>query len=559
MKCKRLGAIILAATLTMGTFVGCQSKAADSAVKANTEGKVKDKIVYSINTPPTGVFNPLLSDTRYDGNVNGIIYTSLLDVDNDGNLVPSLAESYKVSDDQKTITFKINKNAKWHDDKPVTTEDVVFTIESLANPKYTGSYAGNISDIKGVDAYNKGKAKTIEGIKVVDENTIEIQLEKAYAPAIVNIAGVNIIPKHVWSKVPVENWEKATDLLRKPIGSGAYKLSKFEPGQYVEFEAYDKYFGEKAKTKKFILKVTNPDTLQAELKNGNVDIANIKDMKNNEVENVKKQGFDVATYPDFMFQYMGFNLRKSTFKDKKVRQAFMYALDRKSMVDKLLEGRGEEINTALLPSGWAYPESGLNEYKFDVEKAKGLLKEAGWEDKNKDGVLENAKGEKFQAELKYPTGLKAREQTALIIKESLKKVGVDVKLTSMEFPTLMEQVVANHEFDLYLMGNTLSSDPDPKPFWYSEAASDKKGEEGWNIVGYRNKEVDKLLDEGISTIDRNKRKKTYEQFGKIINEDVPEAFLYVQNNDVAYNKKLKNFKPSTFSEFRDIEKWYIGE
>lgn len=555
MRGKRLISMLIATNLLVGlSITGCSNKSDEKT------GKIKDKIVYALNTSPTGVFNPLICDTRYDVKVNDIIYDPLLIVNEDGSIQPCIAESYKISDNKKDLTLKLNPKAKWHDDKPITAEDVAFTIYSMLNPNYTGGSAGELGNIKGARAFTEGKSKSIEGIKVVDNNTITIHFEKIYSPSLNAILNLKPIPKHIWSKAPVQNWDKETKLLNNPVGSGAYKLSKFESGQYVELEAFDNYFNGKAKTNKFILKVTNPDTLQAEFKNGNVDIANVNDMSKSEVEALKKDDFDTITYPDYMFQYMGFNLREKKFQDKKVRQAFMYAIDRKLLVDKLLEGNGEVINTPLLPTSWAYPKDiKLNEYNYNVEKAKSLLKEAGWTDKDNDGILENSKGEKFTVELKYPTGLKSREQTALIIQESLKKVGVNVKLSSMEFSTLMEQVVANHEFDLYLMGNTLSLDPNPKPFWSSKAASDKKGEQGWNIVSYKNSKVDALLDKGLETINQDERKEVYAEFGKILNEDVPEAFLYVQNNEIMYNSKLKEFKPSTFDEFNNIKNWYIEE
>lgn len=553
MKLRKLCLIALSATLTATIFSGCAS----NKEAKETDKKAKDTIVYGINTPPTGVFNPLLSDSRYDINVNSILYLPLLNLDDKGGLIPALAEKYEVSKDQKTITYKLNPKAKWHDGKEITADDVVFTLTALANPKYTGELKDIVSKVKGAEEYNKGTAKTISGLKAVDKNTVKVELKEVYAPSLLQISGIQPIPKHVWEKEPIEKWGESKKLLTTPVGSNAYKLKEYKEGEFVKFVAAEDFFGKKAKTKNFTLKITNPNTLQAELKNHSVDIANTQDMKKADVEAVKKEGYKVTTYPDYMFQYMGFNLRNAKFQDKKVRQAFMYAIDRAAMVDKLIEGRGLAINTALLPTSWAYPKEGLNEYKYNVDKAKNLIKEAGWTEKN--GALTNNKGEKFDVTLKVPTGSKPREQSAVIIQEALKKIGVNVKIESMEFPTLMTQVVKNHEFDLYLMGNTLSADPDPKAFWSSQAVSDKKGEVGYNIVGYKNPEVDKLIDEGLSTIDRTKRAKTYAKFGKIINEDVPEVFLYVQNNDIAYNKNLENFKPSTFSEFANIENWEIQE
>ncbi|WBW96352.1 peptide-binding protein [Oceanirhabdus sp. W0125-5] len=528
--------------------------------KEDQEKKIKDKIIYALWSSPTGVFSPILTDTTYDDAVIALTYSSLLKFDKNLNLISDLAEEYEVSDDNLSITFKLRKDAKWHDGEKVTADDIAFTFTSIAHKDYAGSRYGDVEKIKGTKAYHEGKSEKIEGIQVIDENTIMIEFEEVYSPALNNIGTMGIIAKHVWEKVPVAEWKENKELLNNPVGSGPYKLIAFEPGQYAELERFDDYHGEKAKTKKFIFKVSNQETAQAELVNGTIDIADISTMKKRDIENLEKENLKVTAYPNSMFQYMGFNLRKEIFKDNNVRQAFMYAIDRKLMVDKLLEGNGSVVNTTILPSSWAYPdEKLLNTYNFSIDKAKELLKEAGWEDRDGDGIVENDNNEDFKVVLKYPTGNKTRELSAPIIQKSLKDIGVEVELESLEFGTLMDQVVGNHEFDLYLMGNNLGSDPDPKPYWHSTAASDKKGDYGWNISAFRNEEADKLMEEGLSTLDMNERKKIYEEFGILMNKELPWVYLYCQNIVKAYNPNLKNFNPVTFGNFLDVENWYIEE
>lgn len=557
---KKIISIITAAVLSLTMLVGCGAKGSsdESSSGAQEQSTSKDKIVYALDTAPTGVFNPLLSSTRYDGNVNSIVYASLMDVDDKGDLKNYLAEDYSISEDQKIITFKLKSNAKWHDGKPVTAEDMAFTLQSMANGKYTGNNYDDVEKIKGAKAYHEGKSDSIEGIKVEDDTTITIEFEEAYAPALTNLSTLGIIPKHIWSQIPIENWEKETAALNNPVGCGPYKVTKFESGQYVEFEAAEDFFEGKPKTSKLIFKVVNPDTIQAELKSGNIDIASVKDMRKSDIEGLKTEGLKSVEFSDFMFQYMGINLRLPIFQDVKVRQAFMYAIDRNLMVDKLLEGRGEVVNTPMLPNRWGYPKaSDIKDYAFNIDTAKNLLKEAGWEDRNNDGVVENAAGEKMHLTLKCPVGSKTREQSAVIIQESLKQIGVEIEVLTMEFSTLMDEVVSNHEFDLYMMGNTLSLDPDPKPFWHSSAATDEKGVEGYNIVSYKNDKVDELIEKGLSTLNQEERQGYYEEIGKILNEDVAQVYLFLQKNEMMYNGKLKGYEPSTFNNFNNVHNWVI--
>ncbi|MCB2298743.1 ABC transporter substrate-binding protein [Clostridium tagluense] len=561
---KKILSIALAALMLSTVLVGCgnnnkTTNGAKTDVSQKTKA-VKDKIVYALWSAPTGVFNPLLSDTQYDDAVLDLTYSSLLKFDKDLNLHCDLAESYTISPDNMTITFKLKKAAKWHDGQNLTTKDIAFTFTSMADKGYTGSRYGDVEKIKGAKAYHEGKSKSIEGIQIVDDYTIKFQFEEVYSPGLVNIGGMGIIPKHIWEKAPIATWKEKKDLLNKPVGSGPYKLVTFEPGQSVQLESFDGYYGNKAKTKKFIFKVSNQETAQAELANGTVDIADISTLKKKDIEGLKADKLDVVSYPNNKFQYMGFNLRQDKFKDVKVRQAFTYAIDRKLILDKLLEGNGKIVNTTIVPTSWAYPKADLlNSYDFNLNKSKSLLKEAGWNDKDANGTLENAKNEEFKVVLKYPVGDKSREQCASIIQKSLKDVGVKVELQSMEFPTLMDQVVGNHQFDLYLMANVLGSDPDPKPYWHSTSASDKKGEFAWNISSFKNAKADDLIQKGLSTLDTKERKKTYENFGILMNKELPWVYLYSQNVVKAYNPKLKNFNPTTYVDFLNVEDWYIEQ
>lgn len=557
MKSKKIVYSIMTTIISMSlVFTGCGAK--DTSKTASSEAKVKEKIVYALNTAPTGVFNPLISNTDYDSAVNSLIYSGLLTYDKDYNLKNDLAESYEVSKDNLRYTFKLKKGIKWQDGKDLTIEDVEFTFKSLANKNYDGSGADAIEKVKGFKDYKEGKTDTIEGIKVKGD-TIEFSFEKPYSVALGKIGTTAIIPKHIWGQVPVEKWKESSDLLSKPVGSGPYKFVKFEKGQSVEFERNEDFYGNKAKTKKFIFKVTNPETVQGELQNGTVDIADVSTLKQKDREDLKQKGFGLVSYPKNAVLYMGINLRQERFKDVKVRQALMYGINRKDNLEKMAEGNGVLVNVPMLPSSWAYPKDGLNEYNYDVNKAKSLLKEAGYEDKDNDGILENAKNEKFKVKLHCPSNNKDQEQRALLIQSNLKDLGIDVEILTMEFSTLMQQVVGDHEFDLYLMANMLPIDPDPKAYWHSTAASDKKGTFAWNISSYQNPEADKLMEQGIEVSDVNKRKEIYKEYAKIMNNDVPWVYFFSPNIVKATNAKLKNFNPNTNLNYIDVENWYIEE
>lgn len=553
MKAKKLLSVALAAVLSASLLVGCGNKGGGSS-----SGEAKDTIVYSMNTAPEGIFNPLISNVNIDKYVTSVVYASLMTVNDKGEQEPYLATESKVSDDMKKITYTLNDKAVWHDGEKVTANDVAYTFKCMADPNYTGGYYGDIQAVKGAEAYHNGEAEDIEGIKVIDDKTIEIEFEKVYAPGVTNLGNVEIIPEHIWSKVDPGEWTKQTELLNNPVGCGPYKLTEYKTGSHVKFEAATDFFGGEVKTPNLVFKAINADTTQAEFKGGNVDIANVESLRQADIDALTSEGLKTVSYDNYMFTYMGFNLRKDSLKDVKVRQAIMYAIDRQSILDNIVEGRGTVVNAPLLPSSWAYPEeSELEQYKYNAEKAKSLLKEAGWEDKDGDGVVENANGEKLELTIDCQNDHEVRQKTATAIQESLKAIGISVEIDTMEYSALMDKAVANHDFDLYMMGNTLSLDPDPKPMWDSSAISNEPGVIGYNIVAYNNPETDKLIEEGNATLDQNERKSIYGEFAKILNRDVPEAYLFCQNVERVYNPNLEGYKPSTFNEFYNVHNWVI--
>ncbi|WP_053831510.1 peptide-binding protein [Paraclostridium bifermentans] len=554
-KRKRIISLVMTATLGISILTGCSK--GDESGKA-IEPKSKDSIVYALTSSPTGIFNPLLNDTTYDDAVIDLTYNSLLSFDKNLNPKPELAKSYEISDDNLSITFKLNDNIKWNDGKTLTVDDVAFTFTSLADKGYTGSKYGYVEKLKGAKDYHEGSADKIEGIEVIDKNTIKFTFAEPYSPGLTNLGSIGIIPKHIWGEVPIAQWKDKKDLLTKPVGTGPYEVVSFTEGQDVQLKRNDNYFDGDVKTEKFILKVTNEDTATGELLNGTVDVIDASNLKNKDIKELESEGMDVTSYDSNLVQYMGFNLRDKKFQDKNLRQAFMYALDRNAMVDKLLEGNGQVVDTPMLPSSWSYPDkSTLNNYKYNKDKAKELLKQAGYEDRDNNGIVEDKDGKELVVKLTYPTGNKLREQTAPIIQANLKDIGVKMELENMEFTALMDKVVANHDFELYLMGNNLSLDPDPKPYWHSTSASDEKGNSAWNISSFKNEKADQLIEQGISVSDQKQRKEIYSQFGKLLNDEVPWAYLYSQNIRKAYNPHLKDFKPYTFNDFDNVKDWYI--
>lgn len=562
--------IIICLSLVLSIVIsGCSNEKGETSndktqvVEDNNDQKgenVKDTIIYALNTTPTGIFNPLIANSTYDVAVNELVYDSLLAYDEGYNLEKRMAKDYQISDDKLSLTFTIKDNIKWHDGTTFTLEDIYFTMTSVASGKYDGGLYDSVKRIKGVKDYKSGKSDNISGIEILDDKNIRFTLGEPYALALEGIGGMSIIPKHIWGNVEVDNWKESSDILVNPIGTGPFKLTKFENGQAVYFEKFDEFYIGKPKTAKFIFKVVNPETVQGELKNGTVDIADISTFKNDQVGELEAEGFNVLKYPHAQVYYMGINLRQERFKDARVRQAMMYGINRKQALTQLADNNGVLINIPMMPTSWAYPVEGeINEYEYNVEKAKELLKEAGWEDRDNDGMVENQKGEKLTIKLHSPSDQLAQQQRAVLIQSNLKDIGIDVEILSMEFSALMQEVVGDHEYDIYLMANTMRIDPDPLPNWHSSASSDERNNFAWNISAYKNPELDKIMEDAVKIYDQEGRKALYLQYARIMNNDVPWVTFFAPNIIKATNPKLENYSPNTKLDFIRVEDWVIKE
>ena len=527
-------------------------------VPAEKVEKSKDTLNYGITVSPEGKFNPLVSNTQYDGYVNTLIYDSLLKLNSKIELESSMAEKYEITDEGKKLVFKLKSGIKFHDGNPVTSKDVKFTLESLANPKYEGDLSSYVQSITGFKEFHEGKVTELKGVVCPDDNTIEINFDTPYSPALINIGTLGILPAHIWGKIDIDKWGENNEAIAKPVGSGPYKFDSFKVGEFTKLVANEEYHNGAPKIKNFVFKVVNEETSSAELINGSIDLAELSNIKADDAKTLNEKGIEVLKYPNSKIQYRGFNLRNKTLQDIKLRTAIAYGIDREALVNGLLEGNGVVINTPMVPSLWSYPKEGLVEYKFDVEKARALLKEAGYEDTNGNGIVDKG-GKDLELTLTVPTGDTVREKTGTIIQDNLSKIGIKVKIEAMEFKAVMQKVVGDHEFEMYLMGNTLEADPDPTPNWYSTQATDEKGVFGWNIAGFKSKEADNLMDLNRKATVLEERAKILNDFGKLLNKELPWIPLYASDIVKVYNKNLKNYTSNTFAGFYNVEKWEFGK
>ncbi|EOD00417.1 peptide-binding protein [Caldisalinibacter kiritimatiensis] len=521
----------------------------EESKKTNNPALKRGNILTVAQDDFDGKFNPILSSSVYDSNIVALIFDGLITNDPKGNPVPNVAKEWKISEDGKTYTFYLREGVKFHDGHELTAEDVKFTFETIAHPDYDGARWTAVADVVGAEEYRNGEADHIEGIEVVDDYTIKFTIKEVNAPKLINDFGYGIMPKHIYE---FDTYTEFVSHNQNPIGCGPFKFKRYVVGQYVEVEAFDDYWGGRPKLDGIIVKYLPRDSRAAEAQTGDVDIVQIP-AKDEEVEIATETGIaDIKKHLGNSYGYAGFNLRLDKFKDKRVRQALTYGLNRKAFVKNYFGEFGDVANCPISPVSWAYTDE-INKYEYNPEKAKELLKEAGWYDRDDDGWLENEAGEEFTIMWSTYTDSQYASQLISIAKENYKDLGIKMEAEFMEFNALVEKVYNNRDFEIYNMAWSLSIDPDPRGIF--DKASDTPG--GFNSIGYYNEEAEKLFEKGIKITDQEKRKEIYRRWAKIANDELPYIFISLSDDVWAVNKRVKNFEPGAYYDWtyqvKDIE------
>ena len=491
-------------------------------------------------TDPKGEFVPIYSSTLYDSWVNKLVFDGLISNNEKGEAVPNVAESYEVSEDGKTYTFKLNKGIKFTNGQELTAKDVAFTFTSICDPGYDGPRMDAVSNLVGYEEYNKGDAKNVEGIKVIDDYTISFTNKNVDAAGIWNFE-YGIMPESVY-KFEKGNFQAVKDKLLEPVGSGAYKFVHFKPGQEVKFEKNPDYWKGEPKIPYIVMKVTNAQTLLQELMAGTVDIDRVGAKPEN-IDPLKQAGFlNLDLYMQNGYGYIGLNYGSDKVKDPKVRQALLYGLNREGFMQSYYQGYGQVYNSHILPTSWAYNPD-VPKYEYNPEKAKELLDEAGWKDTNGNGVRDKD-GVELELQWLTYTGSKYVDALIPIVQQSWEQIGVKVTPELMEFGTMMDKV-NNREYDIFNGAWNLSIDPDPSGIF--AISQDVPG--GFNNIGWRNEEADKLLKEGKGTTNQEERKKAYAEWQLKFSEDVPYILLGNAQEMFASNARVKGYNPSTYIDW----------
>ncbi|MFC7621089.1 ABC transporter substrate-binding protein [Microlunatus sp. GCM10028923] len=527
-------ALVLAVTACTGPATETPGAPGTGSGSASGGGTVN---IY-LYQEPAGIFGPLAPASGPDGQVNSLIFQGLLGADPNFELQPILADSYEISPDAKTFTFKLKPGLKWNDGEPLTSADVLFTYNAVANPKAKSAAASMFSSIVGAKEVTDGKADTVSGITAPDDQTVVVKTAEPNFGLLAQIGPTWIMPKHVLGDIPIgELYDN--EFFRKPeVTSGPFKFVEYKTSQYVHVVANENATP-KPKLSEVYLKPMTSDVATAALGNGELDVATVSPL---DLETIK--GFDQVAVQEKLgagFVRLGLNQSRDHFKDERVRQAFLYATNRADLVQKVLLGKAVVQNSDFYTP--RAPKD-LNEYAYDPAKAKQLLADAGWDSSK-------------EIDLMWVPGQRDRDASATIVQSQLKEVGVNVKLRQVQ-PSEISKIYGDKDFDMVLYGGgnyAISSDN------VSVITSCAKHyPNGGNINYFCDPALDKIMKEANGTVDETKRNELYAQAAKISNEKADLFWLYSPMGLWAVNKRVQGFQAPGSQEvpFWDPASWSIS-
>lgn len=486
-----------------------------------------------LGNPPNLV--PFLAGDAGAATIAGSIYHNLLTYDGNLNLIPQLAAKYEVSNGGKTITFTLKPGVVFSDGTPLTSADVSATFHTIINPNTKTPYA---------DDYLR-----VAKFETPTPQTVRVTYAEAFAPALASWAGLPILPAKV---IAAEKDFNQTSLRNQPLGTGPYTLTRWRRGQDLLLTASPNTWEKPYIGQLYYRIIPDESTQWLELKAGNLDMLNLTPLAYTRLINKPWFTSNYATYRYLgsAYTYMGFNLKKPMFADKKVRQALSYAVDRQGLINAVLFGQGEAIASIFKPGTWAN-DANLKPYPYNPQKARQLLAEAGWK-AGPDGILQKD-GQRFHFILTTNQGNESRLKTAQILQKFFADVGIEMEIRVQEWSTFLTNTVNPRKFDAVMLGWTLPAEPDPYDVWHSS----KTGPAEFNIVGFNNAQADAAIVASRHTFNQAERKKQLNRLQEILSDEQPYLWLYAPYALVAVHKRVQGVVPAPAGiDYNGVE-WYV--
>ena len=495
-----------------------------------------------IRKPDT--LNPLFSTSGNEQQVERLVMGSLVKSDDKLQPVPDLAESVEASEDALTYTFKLRPGLVFNDGEPLTSRDVAFTIERAVHPETGSVWQGRLLALAGAQEYADGEAETISGVETPDDLTVILTLAEpdgTFLLTLIDYSGLGIMPEHALADGPPDQMQTIT-YLEPEVTAGAYNLVTYETDQFIELQRSDTYTVKTPALERILLPIRTPEVALGEMETGDLDIMNVPLSEVESVEGMENVSLVAVQSP--MMDHIILNHTRPYLQDKRLRQAMMYAIDRRTIVEALMQGRGEVVDSPIFGPDWMGIPEGLNTYEYDPDQARALLQEMGWDANQRIVSLTVTPGEWWGE----------------IVAQQINDVGIRFEIQQVEVSQLIDAILAEDaDFDSFLNGgDTYRADPNISSLFYSTS---QIAPAGGNFCRYSNPELDQLYVEGRATNDLEVRKEIYTKAAQILNDEVPAIFLWSPNAFFAVNNRVQGFMGPGYTDNRlwNAEDWTVTE
>lgn len=443
-----------------------------------------------------------------------LVYDNLMKFSKPPNyyeFTPELARSYDLAEDRMSYVLHIAEGAQWHDGKPITAEDVKFSMEQLWS---LSAWADAEVDY--------------ESIEIIDDHTLQVSSN-------LKVSGANpppywawdpVVPKHILEPHvdEIESWPN-----EEAIGSGPFKLKEFQPGEFMWLVKNEDYWGEKPYLDEIVFRYYgNIDTMIMALRKGDIDVISDENIPPHLVDDLEKDpNIEVEVVPGLILTWISYNLHKEgPLQDVNVRRAIQYAIDRDRIVDMAYQGYAEKYNSWLYEEDPLYNKN-LPKFEYDPARANKILDDAGYRDTDGNGLRNDPKtGEDLFFELLAASESVYEVKTATLIAEMLPEIGIEVDFQTTDYDTFWELVYYPQE-DAYDMAIS-DEEPAPAPYadwiWAEASSWDELGEE-WNSSYYSNPELDQLIYDLSEAGSMEERREIVYEMQEIMARDLPYGFL----------------------------------
>lgn len=570
MKKKIVYFLVLA--LLLGTMSGCGLDKNKVDNDENTEDVV-DEIDYTpeiggeITLPLTtfNTLNPLMTENSSYYYFSKLIFEGLFEFDENLNTSNQLAEKYEIKDSGRTIDIKLKDDIYWHDGEKLTSQDVAFTVNTIKYANANNVYKEMFE--QSIGSFSPSDIRRIVEVNVIDDTNLVINFDRQFSNNL-EVLTFPIIPSHVFNTGGGNSYVKALQIEDyKPIGTGPFKFEKYDKMKQIELVANEDFRGSRPYIDKIVGKVfdSQEDILQA-FETREVNMATTIGVdwdKYTQEDTIRSVEFISSNY-----EFLGFNFNKDIFSDETgidIRRAITYAIDRQGIIEKVYLGHGTQIDVPIHPNSWLLSEE-ANQYGYNLDMAKEELEKLNLKDSNKDGILE-IDGKNISLTLLTNTFNPLRLKTAKLIKEDLKKIGIQVEIYPEPIEegkeaskediekqwTEINEEIADGNYDMVLIGWKLSVIPD-----LSFAFHSSQIKSGTNFINYSNEAMDNTLEKAFLSGIRESKKESYSELQKLIVEEIPYSSLLFKNKSLLLDSKIMgDLEPSFFNPYKGIENVYI--